>query len=87
LFRPKIKVSFTDEVGRLLHSHKFRDRSAGACETAFGVFEVNLIRSILQEEREKILLQSYVIRIKGGYFFHSRRNLARLIGMVTPNRT
>jgi hypothetical protein len=46
-----------------------------------------LIRSILQEEREKILLQSYVIRTKGGHFFHSRGNLARLIGMVTPNRT
>jgi hypothetical protein len=46
-----------------------------------------LIRRILQEEREKILLQSYVIRTSGGHFFHSCGNLARLIGMVTPNRT
>jgi uncharacterized protein len=72
-FRPEVKVSLTDQVGRLLHSHKFRNRSADAGETAFRIFEVNLIRRVLQEEREKILLESDVILAWGRDFFHSQR--------------
>jgi hypothetical protein len=54
-----------------LYSHKVGHRSAGAGETALDVFKINLIRSILEKEREKLLFESSVVRTSGGYFFHS----------------
>ena len=54
LLRPEVKVSLTNQIGGLLYAHKFGDRAADARETTSGIFEVNLIRRILQKEREKI---------------------------------